>query len=83
MSDRVMRGQTVHLSYLICFYFKKLSSFLFVILSFLSYFFFHFSVSSSLVVFYIFLSIVPPSFSFPEQTSGEDSDSLLEKKQER
>jgi hypothetical protein len=80
MSGRIMRGRTVHLSYLFycSFFFTKLSSYVFVILSFLPYFFFHFSVSS-LDVFYLFLSIVLSFLPFSwTNIRREDSESLLE-----
>ena len=63
---------------LLFFFFKKLSSYVFVILSFLSYFFFHFSVSS-LDVFYLFISIVLSFLPFPwTNIRREGSESLSE-----
>ena len=63
---------------ILLFFFQKLSSYVFVILSFLSYFFFHFSVSS-FDVFYLFLSIVLSFLPFSRTNiRSEDSESLLE-----
>jgi cytochrome c biogenesis protein CcdA len=65
-------------TYFIALFFTKLFSYVFVILSFLSYFFFHFSVSS-LDVFYLLLSIVLSFLPFSwTNIRRENSESLLE-----